>query len=48
MADETVVVLEAMKTEIPVAAPCGGVVRAILVAEGDLVSEGQALLTLDA
>ena len=47
-ADETLLVLEAMKTEIPVVAPCAGTVREILVAEGDQVSEGQKLMTLDA
>lgn len=47
-ADDTLMVLEAMKTEIPVVAPCAGTVQAILVAEGDLVAEGQRLLTLGA
>lgn len=45
--DDTIMVLEAMKTEIPVSAPCAGVVSAILVAEGDQVAEGQKLVTLD-
>ncbi len=44
--DDTLMVLEAMKTEIPVVAPCAGTVRAVLVAEGDLVAEGQKLVTL--
>ena len=45
--DDTLIVLEAMKTEIPVSAPASGIVRAIAVAQGDQVSEGQALLTLE-
>lgn len=45
-ADDTLMVLEAMKTEIPVVAPCAGAVQAILVAEGELVAEGQKLVTL--
>ena len=47
-ADDTLMMLEAMKTEIPVTAPCAGTVRAVLVAEGDLVAEGQKLLMLEA
>ena len=45
-ADDTLMVLEAMKTEIPVVAPCAGTVQAILVAKGDLVAEGQKLVML--
>jgi len=35
-----------MKMELPVPAPTSGVIAAILVAEGDMVSEGQAVATL--
>ena len=44
--DDTLIVLEAMKTEIPVVAPCPGTVKAIFVAKDDVVSEGQALVML--
>jgi biotin carboxyl carrier protein len=36
-----------MKTEIPIDAPKGGTVKAILVGEGDPVEEGQAVAILD-
>jgi len=41
------VVLEAMKMEHSVRAPSAGLVRDVLVAEGDLVSEGAVLVELD-
>lgn len=44
--DEEVVVLEAMKMESPIYAPCAGTIAAILVKEGDAVSEGQTLVQL--
>ena len=40
---DVVVIVESMKMEIPIAAPCAGVLREVLVAEGDPVSEGQPL-----
>jgi acetyl-CoA carboxylase biotin carboxyl carrier protein len=46
-ADATLMVLESMKTEIPVDAPRAGTVKAILVAEGDPVEEGQAVVLLE-
>jgi acetyl-CoA carboxylase biotin carboxyl carrier protein len=46
-ADETVMVLESMKMEIPVAAPIGGRLAEIRVAEGDLVEEGQVVATIE-
>jgi urea carboxylase len=42
-ADDPIVILESMKMEIPVAAPRRCQVTALLVAEGDLVAEGQAI-----
>ena len=45
-AGQDLLILESMKTEIPVAAPQDGVVSAILVAEGDSVDERQHLVTL--
>ena len=43
---DEMVILEAMKMELPVLAPAAGVVSAILVKEGDTVGEGQTLATL--
>ena len=43
---DTLVVLEATKMEIPVAAPRAGTVKSVLVAEKQQVSEGQALVVL--
>ena len=42
--DDEVMLIESMKMEIPVPAEAAGTVREILVAEGDAVKEGQALL----
>ncbi|MBL8346687.1 MAG: biotin/lipoyl-binding carrier protein [Rubrivivax sp.] len=39
---DTIVIVESMKMEIPVCAPCPGVVKEIHVAEGDPIAEGQA------
>lgn len=41
--DDPVVTLESMKMEIPVGAPLDGVITEILVAENDLVEEGQVI-----
>ena len=40
---DTLILLESMKMEIPVAAPCDGVVSAILVKEEQAVVEGETL-----
>jgi acetyl-CoA carboxylase biotin carboxyl carrier protein len=45
-ADQEVLILESMKTEIPVTAPTAGRVTAIAVQEGEAVEERQALFTL--
>jgi acetyl-CoA carboxylase biotin carboxyl carrier protein len=45
-ADQSLVILESMKMEIPVAAPRAGVVKAILVAEKQQVAEGEPLVVL--
>jgi biotin carboxyl carrier protein len=47
-AGDTLIVLESMKMEIPVTAPRAGVVSTILVAEKQMVEEGDALAVLDA
>ena len=44
---ETVLVLEAMKMELPVRAPRAGVVKAMHCAQGDLVQPGVALVDLE-
>ena len=41
--DDTVVILESMKMEIPVAAEVAGIVLEIAVSEGDVVTEGDLL-----
>ncbi len=43
---DTLLILESMKMEIPVMAPCAGTVAALLVAEGELVEEDQPLVRL--
>jgi len=43
---DTMIVLESMKMEIPVTSPRDAGVKAILVAEGDQVAEGQPLAVL--
>ena len=46
-ADQTLVVMESMKMEIPVSAPIDCTVVEILVAEGDTVAEGQAVAVIE-
>ena len=43
--DDTIIILESMKMEIPIMAPHAGTVVEILVAEGQQVEEGQAVAT---
>ena len=45
--EDTIIVLESMKMEIPVVAPSGGTLKEILVAEGDAVTEGQDVAVMD-
>lgn len=45
-AGQDLLILESMKTEIPVTAPEAGVVAALLVGEGDEVAEQQTLVVL--
>ena len=47
-ADETLVLLESMKMEIPVAAPRAGTVKAIQVREGETVAEGDVVAVIAA
>ena len=45
--DEPILIMESMKMEIPVAAPEPGVIREILVSEGDTVSDGTVVVRID-
>lgn len=45
-AGDTLIILEAMKMEIPVPAPRAGTVQTVLVNEGQHVAEGQPLAIL--
>ena len=44
---DVLLVVESMKMEIPVEAPCAGIVREICVAEGDHVDEKAVLVSLE-
>jgi len=46
-ADDSILIVESMKMEIPLIAPVAGTVTGIHVAEGDDVAEGQHAATLD-
>jgi acetyl-CoA carboxylase biotin carboxyl carrier protein len=45
--DEAIVILESMKMEIPVSAPESGMVKEILIAEGEVVTEGSVVARLE-
>ena len=42
-ADDVILILECMKMEIPVVAPAAGKLLELLVKEGDMVNEGDAV-----
>ena len=44
--DDPLLILEAMKMEIPLLAPRAGIVREILVAEGEPIAEGDVAVIL--
>jgi acetyl-CoA carboxylase biotin carboxyl carrier protein len=44
---QTLAILESMKMEIPVVPETGGVVRRVAVAVGDVVQEGDLLVSLE-
>lgn len=44
--EQTLVILESMKMEIPATAPVAGRVLRLLVEEGEVVNEGQDLLVI--
>jgi acetyl-CoA carboxylase biotin carboxyl carrier protein len=45
--DEPIMLIESMKMEIPVVAPAAGVVKTLLVGEGDDVAEGQDVIVIE-
>jgi len=45
--DDTIMILESMKMEIPVLAPMAGTIKEILVKEGDVVQEGQTVAVIE-
>jgi acetyl-CoA carboxylase biotin carboxyl carrier protein len=45
--DDTLMILESMKMEIPVTAPVAGTIKEIRVREGDVVQEGQVVAVLE-
>jgi len=46
--EDAILILESMKMEIPVAAPESGTLVEILVAEGDIVTEGSVVARIEA
>lgn len=46
--DETLVILESMKMEIPVESPASGVITRLAVTEGDTIDEGDLIAVVDA
>jgi acetyl-CoA carboxylase biotin carboxyl carrier protein len=46
-AEQTLLILESMKMEIPVSSPEAATVLRILVKEGEAVAEGQDLIVID-
>lgn len=47
-AEDPIMILEAMKMEIPVGAPKAGTLQELMVKEGDAVTEGQAVAIMEA
>ncbi len=45
--DDVVIVMEAMKMEIPVVAPCGGVIKEVKVSPGQAVEAEQVLAMIE-
>jgi acetyl-CoA carboxylase biotin carboxyl carrier protein len=45
--DDTLMILESMKMEIPVTTPVSGTIREILVREGEVVQEGQTVAIIE-
>jgi acetyl-CoA carboxylase biotin carboxyl carrier protein len=45
--DDTILIMESMKMEIPVTAPKDGTLKEILVEEGEAIPEGETVATID-
>ncbi len=45
--EDVIMILESMKMEIPVEAPCAGTLAEIKVAEGDNIEEGAVLAVIE-
>ncbi len=45
--DDVIMIIESMKMEIPVEAPCAGTIREIRVEEGEMVEEGAILALIE-
>jgi biotin carboxyl carrier protein len=45
---DDIILVEAMKMELPVGAPNGGTVKTVLVKIDDVVAEGQVVATIEA
>ena len=46
-AEDVIMILESMKMEIPVEAPCAGTIKELLVKEEDSVNEDQVLAIIE-
>jgi acetyl-CoA carboxylase biotin carboxyl carrier protein len=45
--DDTIMILESMKMEIPILSPVAGTIKEFLVSEGDVVQEGQTVAVIE-
>jgi acetyl-CoA carboxylase biotin carboxyl carrier protein len=45
--DDTLMILESMKMEIPITSPVSGTIKEITVKEGDVVQEGQTVAIVE-
>jgi len=45
--DDTIMIMESMKMEIPVTAPKDGTLKEILVEEGEAIPEGETVAMID-
>ncbi len=45
--DDTIMILESMKMEIPIVAPLAGTIKEFLVKEGEVVQEGQTVAIIE-
>ena len=46
-AEDVIMIIESMKMEIPVEAPCDGTIAQICVSEGDRIEEGTVLAVIE-